>query len=171
MRYRIAKRFSPQRFGLMWLAIAAVVGSAILISFALRIGTATLIIAPGLFLAVRWYTLSNTALMVDRSGVRVGEVAVPWESIAQLVVFGPTHRAAGAEAWVGVRLRPDAPLPPGVTLRGDPSAPQIHGRVRAEKLDVNRLAAKVHGFAPQVQVTERHGQPGETAAVPPAGTR
>ncbi len=25
MRYRIARRFSPQRFGLMWLAIAAAV--------------------------------------------------------------------------------------------------------------------------------------------------
>lgn len=168
MRYRIVKRFSPQRFGELWLAIAGVVGSAILISVVFHIATANIIVVPGLFLAVRRYMLSSTALTVARAGVQVGDVGVPWESVAQLVVLGPVPNG---EVRVGVRLRPGAPLPPGVTPSIHPGDPQVQGLVRAEKLDVHRLRAKVRGFAPQVQVTEQQGQSdGVRGAFPPAGT-
>lgn len=173
MRYRIAEPFSPQRFGLLWLSIVATVGLAIVISVVAHIPTATLIIAPGLFLAVRRYLLSSAALLVDRAGVRVGDVSVPWGSVAQLVVFEPARRVPNAEVWVGVGLRPDAPLPPGATPADrsrDPNILQFRGPVPARKLNLGRLTATVRGFASQVPVTVRHGQPDDAASSPPVGT-
>ena len=155
----------------MWLAIAGTVGLAVLVSVVLHIKTANIIIVPALFLAVRWYMLSSTELMVDKSGVRVGDVGVPWASIAQLVVFEPEPQARNGEAWVGVQLRPDADLPPAAasTHAGAVNTRQVYGPVRTDKLDVDRMTAKARHYAPAVEVTQRQGQPAGVAVVPPAG--
>lgn len=131
----------------MWLSIAAVVAVAILISVVLHIPTATIIIVPGLGLAVRQYMLSSTALMVGRAGVRVGDVGVPWESIAQMLVIRP--QSANADIGIELLLRPDARV----------DHQQVGGLVRADKLNIERLRTKVNDFAPGVQVIERQGQP------------
>lgn len=110
------------------------------------------------------------ALDVGPVGVRLGQsatlyrgrlVAVPWRSIAEVVVLAPRVSSPadlGASVWaVGVRLRPDAPLPAGVrgVIREPGGAgPLITRPVRGWTLDRTRLLAAVSAYAPGVRVVE-----------------
>lgn len=110
------------------------------------------------------------ALDVGPVGVRLGQratalggrpVAVPWRSIAELVVlpprvFSPADLGRNVGAF-GVRLRPDAPLPAG--LRGiirEPSGvgPLVTRPVEGWTLDRPRLLAAVSAYAPGVRVVD-----------------
>jgi hypothetical protein len=143
--------------------LTAVVPAAAVIYFASRLAA-----APPLFLAaVALVCLSSLwsgslQFAVDAKGVRFGGALqrrndrqspfVPWSSVQEVVVWntGPAGLVAGTPE-VGVRLRPDAPLPRGVrSLVHDPAHPDAVApelRTTVPNLDHERLAAAVqaHG--------------------------
>jgi hypothetical protein len=136
------------------------------LSAAVFFGVAVIVIGAGwLFLAVAaaiaghqlWTT--TLVLAVDRKGVRFGgrgrrgdNVVVPWSSIRQVVVWnaGPAGLGGGVPE-VGLRLRPDAPMPSAVgSLIHDPDHPDDVPpvlRIEVRDLDRDRLdqAVQAHG--------------------------
>jgi hypothetical protein len=88
-------------------------------------------------MAITWLVQAyseSLVLKVNASGVRLKRAFVPWSSIASVVAEGEQ---------VGLRLRPDAPLPQGV--RGvihDPNGPPPV-RLRVRRLDTDALARAV----------------------------
>lgn len=105
---------------------------------------------------------------VDRAGVLLGGVTVPWPSVWHVVVLRP-EPVAGAfrtdlPAQVGVRLKRGAPLPSGVdALITDPDDPlAIPERLRSDVsdavIDVEQFLAAVARYAPpDVTLAERVG--------------
>jgi hypothetical protein len=95
---------------------------------------------------------ASTVIAVGRSGVRLGgrnpTTLVPWSSIREVVLWnaGPAG-LGGGEPEVGLRLRPDAPLPDSMgSLIQDPAhpdevPPELRRTVRG--LDRARLEAAV----------------------------
>ncbi len=110
------------------------------------------------------------AFEVGPAGIRMSEpvtlyggrlVAVPWRSIAEVVVLPPRVSSPAdlgtSVGAVGVRLRPDAPLPGGVRgIIREPSGagPLLTRRVQGWTLDRTRLMAAVSSYAPGVPVVE-----------------
>lgn len=88
-------------------------------------------------MAIAWLVQAyseSLVLKVNASGVRLKRAFVPWSSIASVVAEGEQ---------VGIRLRPEAPLPQGV--RGvihDPNGPP-NVRQRVHRLDADALAQAV----------------------------
>jgi hypothetical protein len=82
-------------------------------------------------------------LVVEPPGVRLGGASVPWSSIWQVVVIS-------TPVGLGIRLRPGAPLPDGMSgVVYDPGDPQaLHVRRDLPARDADRLAAAVRAFAP-----------------------
>jgi hypothetical protein len=102
---------------------------------------------------------------VDRRGIRFARRSndrstplVPWSSIREVVVWnaGPAGLGASGEPEVGVRLRPDAPLPRGVpAIIHDPSDPDAVApelRTAIPGLDRARLEAAVQAHGGGVTV-------------------
>lgn len=87
---------------------------------------------------------------------------VPWRSIAEVVLL-PPHISAPSDLGtsvgaIGVRLRPDAPLPAGVRgIVREPgeAGPLVTRPVQGWSLDRTRLLAAVSAYAPGVPVVER----------------
>lgn len=110
------------------------------------------------------------ALEVGPVGIRMGQaatlysgrpVAVPWRSIAEVAALPPRVSSPAdlgtSVGAVGVRLRPDAPLPAGVRgIVREPggAGPLITRPVRGWTLDRNRLLAAVSAHGPGVPVVE-----------------
>jgi hypothetical protein len=107
---------------------------------------------------------SSVVLTVGRRGVRFGTrrtgsatTLVPWSSIREVVLWnvGPAG-LGGGEPEVGLRLRPDAPLPDAVgALIYDPAHPDEvppELRMRVPRLDRAKLeaAVKANGGVPVV---------------------
>lgn len=141
------------------------------LSFAGFFAFAVLIVKVGAFFLViggviAAWNLWNTSvvLTVGRRGVRFGTrragettTLVPWSSIREVVLWnaGPAG-LGGGEPEVGLRLRPDAPLPDSLgSLIYDPAHPDEvppELRMRVPRLDRAKLEAvvKAHGGAPLV---------------------
>lgn len=121
-------------------------------------------------LRVNQLRTGRIALEVGPVGIRIGPaptvysgrpVAVPWRSITEVVLLPPRvlspadlETSVGA---IGVRLRPDAPLPFGVrALVREPGGvgPLVTRPMRGWTLDRNRLVAAVSAYAPGVRVVE-----------------
>ncbi|MGI8699504.1 MAG: hypothetical protein ACR2J0_10240 [Mycobacteriales bacterium] len=112
----------------------------------------------------------RVALEVGPKGIRLGQtanrysrrlVAVPWRSIAEVVVLAPRMSApedlATNVGEVGVRLRPGAPLPAGVRgIVREPggTGPLVTRPLRGSTLDQTRLAGAVSAYAPGLRVVE-----------------
>jgi hypothetical protein len=107
---------------------------------------------------------SSVVLTVGRRGVRFGTrrtggttTLVPWSSIREVVLWnaGPAG-LGGGEPEIGLRLRPDAPLPEAVgSLIYDPAHPDEvppELRMRVPRLDRAKLeaAVKANGGVPVV---------------------
>jgi hypothetical protein len=100
---------------------------------------------------------SSLVISVGGRGVRLGATVVPWSSIREVVLWntGPAG-LGGGEPEVGLRLRPDAPLPDSLSsLIHDPAnpdevPPELRTTVRG--LDPAKLEAAVreHGGVPVV---------------------
>lgn len=97
----------------------------------------------------------SLVLGVTRRGVRLaGGASVPWPSVAAIVV------ARGRPGWVGVRLRPGAPLPRGVRgIVEDPADPSLVAAglrrpIIGWVLDPHRLVRAVSLFGPHAAVVE-----------------
>ncbi|MQA80904.1 MAG: hypothetical protein GEV10_20880 [Streptosporangiales bacterium] len=107
-------------------------------------------------------------LRVDRAGVLLGAVTVPWPSVWHVVVLRP-EPVVGAfrtdlPAQVGVRLNRGAPLPSGVdALITDPDDPlaipeRLRSHVSDAVIDVEAFRAAVARYAPpSVTLAERVG--------------
>jgi hypothetical protein len=141
------------------------------LSFAGFFAFAVLIVKVGAFFlviggAIAAWNLWNSSvvLTVGRRGVRFGTrrtgettTLVPWSSIREVVLLnaGPAG-LGGGEPEVGLRLRPEAPLPDSLgSLIYDPAhpdevAPEL--RVTVRGLDRAKLEAAVeaHGGVPVV---------------------
>ncbi len=110
------------------------------------------------------------AFEVGPAGIRTSEpvtlyggrlVVVPWRSIAEVVVLPPRVSSPAdlgtSVGAVGVRLRPDAPLPAGVrSIIREPggAGPLVTRRMQGWTLDRTRLLAAVCSYAPGVPVVE-----------------
>jgi hypothetical protein len=122
-------------------------------------------------LRVNQLRTGRIALEVGPVGIRIGQtptlysgrpVAVPWRSITEVVVLPPRVLSPAdlgrSVSSIGVRLRPDAPLPAGVrALVREPGGvgPLVTRPVRGWVLDRNRLVAAVSAYAPGVRVVEQ----------------
>jgi hypothetical protein len=109
-------------------------------------------------------------LRVDGYGVRLGAVMVPWSWVGQVVVSRP-ERAASAfigdsppPPQVGLRLRPGAPLPAGMSaLITDPRDPlaipeQLRSPESGPAIDPRAVCEAVRRWAPaDVVLVERVG--------------
>jgi hypothetical protein len=88
-------------------------------------------------------------LVVEAAGIRFGPAAVPWASIRHVVIA-----AAGPDGHIeiGLRLKPDAPLPEGVSSAVfDPRRPQalhVRGLFRPGRIDRHRFVATARALAP-----------------------
>jgi len=92
---------------------------------------------------------ASLILRVDAKGVRLGRsVSVPWTSIREVAFHGPG--VVAADPAIGLRLRPEAPLPDGMkSIVHDPSNPDnIPEPLRASvrNLDHEKLTAAVREF-------------------------
>ncbi len=138
------------------------------LGFAGFFAVAVLVVKAGaLFLAVggaiaAWNLWSSSLVIsVGGRGVRFGgrntTTLVPWSSIREVVLWnaGPAG-LGGGEPEVGLRLRPDAPLPDSVgSMIYDPAHPDAVApelRTRVPGLDRAKLEAAVsaHGRVPVV---------------------
>jgi hypothetical protein len=140
------------------LALVQVMGFVTVFALVVLVGT-----LPKAFLALAVafaaWNLWNTSLVlsVGRRGMRLGGALVPWSSIREVVLWnaGPAG-LGGGEPEVGLRLRPDAPLPDSMgSLIYDPAhpdevPPELRRTVRG--LDRARLetAVRQHGGVPVV---------------------
>jgi hypothetical protein len=144
------------------LALLPVLGFALIFAVIVWIGTLPkgfLVIAG----AVTAWNLWNGSLVlsVGGRGVRFGgrntTTLVPWSSIREVVLWnaGPAG-LGGGEPEVGLRLRPDAPLPDSMgSLIHDPAHPDEVPpalRTTVPRLDRAKLEAAVrqHGGVPVV---------------------
>jgi hypothetical protein len=104
-------------------------------------------------MAIAWIVQAyseSLVLKVNASGVRFRRAFVPWSSIHSVVTEGEQ---------VGVRLRPDAPLPQGVrgVIRDPAGTPQVPPglRHRIRRLDSDALGRAVAAFGGGVGVEYR----------------
>jgi hypothetical protein len=139
-------------------ALAQVLGFVTVFALVVLVGT----LPKGLLaLAVAFaaWNLWSASLVISvgRRGVRLGGTRVPWSSIREVVLWnaGPAG-LGGGEPEVGLRLRPDAPLPDSMgSVIHDPAHPDDvppELRVTVRGLDRAKLeaAAKAHGGVPVV---------------------
>jgi hypothetical protein len=150
----------PRRAALVTvLTFAGFFAFAVLI---VKVGTFFLVIAGVIAVWNLWNT--SVVLTVGRRGVRFGTrragettTLVPWPSIREVVLWnaGPAG-LGGGEPEVGLRLRPDAPLPDSLgSLIYDPAHPDEvppELRMRVPRLDRAKLeaAVKANGAVPVV---------------------
>jgi hypothetical protein len=130
-------------------ALAQVLGFVAVFALVVLVGT-----LPKAFLALAvafaaWNLWSTSVVIsVGRRGVRLGGALVPWSSIREVVLWnaGPAG-LGGGEPEVGLRLRPDAPMPDSIgSLIYDPAHPDEvppELRTRVPRLDRAKLEAAV----------------------------
>jgi hypothetical protein len=99
-------------------------------------------------------------LVVERPGVRLGEVAVPWAWLWHIVV---TPDGGAGQPRVALRLRPGAPVPHGLSyVVHDPAQPlAAHATsLLSSPLDRSRLIAAVRALGPpEVHVVTEDAPP------------
>ncbi|MGH4031004.1 hypothetical protein ACQB60_18935 [Actinomycetota bacterium Odt1-20B] len=150
-RYRVTHPFSPKALAGLWGAIIGIVALAALLGWALEMKGGVVIVAAIPFIA-SWFEKQRTAFQFDPSGVRVGEVLLPWSDVSQFVVATPQ---GGRQALLGVRLRPGAALPPHASVPPPhPDMPaHLHVAVQGRKFELAQMIRKARQYAPsQVQI-------------------
>lgn len=160
-RYRVTHPFSATTLATLWGLIAALVAVAALFGWALDMKGGVIIVAVIPFIFA-WFDGQRTAFQFDVAGVRVGPVQLPWHDVTQFVV---AHAPDGRHTLIGVRLRPGATLPPGVTTSPQhPAMPApFHVAVQADKFDMAKLVQKARKYAPQHVRIVAAGPVGEQA--------
>ncbi|MFC7219485.1 hypothetical protein ACFQLX_15085 [Streptomyces polyrhachis] len=154
--------FSPADLAKLWGLIGALVGFALLCGWVLDVkgGTVLVVAAPYVFL---WFDARRVLFQFDPSGVRIGNVRLPWADVTALVVADSP--ALGPQVLLGTRLRDGALIPAGAeALPADPAMPaQLHVAVERRKFHLAKLTAKARRYAPGhvqiVNAADSAGQP------------
>lgn len=134
IRLRVAKPFSAGRFAGMWAGIAAILLVAAVLSMALEIkGAGILVVA--LPVPVVWYLHSSSALIVGWDGVRLDGTLYPYASVSRLVLAGQ-----GDQVIVSVDPRGGAAPPDGTSDR-------TRTAVDRRRLDIEQITASIHRFS------------------------
>ncbi|MFD5648991.1 hypothetical protein [Streptomyces sp. NPDC127039] len=146
--------FSPADLAKLWGLMAAVVGVALLCGWALDMkgGTVVVLAAPYVFL---WFDERRVLFRFDPSGVRIGNVQLPWADVTAFVYADSPD--LGTQVLLGTRLRDGTPVPAGADVRpADPAMPaQLHVAVERRKFDLAKLTAKARRYAPpQVRIVD-----------------
>lgn len=146
-RYRVTHPFSAKAQATLWGLVAGVVAVAALAGWALDMKGGVIIVAVIPFI-IAWFDGQRTAFQFDVTGVRIGQVQLPWNDVTQFVV---AHSPDGRHTLIGVRPRPGAVLPAGVNV--PPRHPAIpapfHVAVQAVKFDMAKMIQKARKYAPQ----------------------
>jgi hypothetical protein len=131
-RYRVTNPFSVIHFAIVTGVVAAVVALGGLAQATFGFGNLILI---GLLVpvAVRFYLIKRTALMVAPNGVTVDGRNTPWYEVHELVVIGPGE---GEIIEVALRRRQDA------------ERFVAHGQMQSSKYDRTELRAAFERLAP-----------------------
>lgn len=146
-RYRVTGPFSPSDLAKLWGLIGALVGVALVLGWALDMkgGTVIVLLAPYVFL---WFDARRVLFQFDSSGVRIGNVRLPWTDVTAFVVS--ESAALGPQVLIGTRLREGVAVPAGAeVLPPDVSMPApLHVAVERRKFDLGKLTAKTRRYAP-----------------------
>ncbi|WP_418959118.1 hypothetical protein [Streptomyces tritici] len=157
-RYRVTHPFSPKDLAGLWGALLGVVGLAVLLGWALDMKGGVVIVAAMPFI-VSWFENRRTAFQFDQSGVRFGEVLLPWTDIAEFVVATPPN---DSHALIGARLRPGVSAPAGTGAAPHPAMPaQVHVAVQREKFHLQKMLTKARTYAPphiRIMIADRSGE-------------
>ncbi|MFG2329002.1 hypothetical protein ACGFMM_05195 [Streptomyces sp. NPDC048604] len=144
-RYRVTHPFSPKDLAGLWGALIGVVALAVLLGWALDMKGGVVIVAAMPFI-VSWFETRRTAFQFDPSGVRFGQVLLPWTDITELVVATPPNNP---HALIGARHRPGASIPPGTGTPQHPALPApLQVAVQRDKFDLTKMVAKSRKYAP-----------------------
>ncbi|MFD3324324.1 hypothetical protein [Streptomyces sp. NPDC058701] len=146
-RYRVTGPFSPSDLAKLWGLIGALVGVASLLGWALDVkgGTVIVLLVPYVFM---WFDARRVLFQFDSSGVRIGNVRLPWTDVTAFVVA--ESAALGPHVLIGARLRDGVAVPAGAeVLPPDVSMPaSLHVAVERRKVDLGELTAKTRRYAP-----------------------
>ncbi|MFJ6444024.1 hypothetical protein [Streptomyces sp. NPDC091649] len=169
-RYRVTGPFSPADLAALWGLMGALVGVALLCGWVLDVkgGTVIVVAAPYVFL---WFDARRVLFEFGPSGVRIGNVQLPWADVVAFVVADSA--ALGPQVLLGTRLRDGTLMPAGADVPPpDPAMPaQLHVAVERRKFDLGKLTAKARRYAPpHVQIVDATaGAPGRFGSGPVAG--
>ncbi len=169
-RYRVTGPFSPADLAKLWGLMGALVGVALLCGWVLDVkgGTVIVVAAPYVFL---WFDARRVLFQFDPSGVRIGNVQLPWADVTAFLVADSA--ALGPQVLIGTQLRDGTLIPAGAeVLPPDPAMPaQLHVAVERRKFDLGKLTAKARRYAPaHVQIVDAAaGASGGFGAGPVAG--
>ena len=146
-RYRVTHPFSAKAQATLWGLIAGLVAVAAFFGWALDMKGGVIIVAVIPFI-IAWFEGQRTAFQFDVTGVRVGQVQLSWHDVTQFVVV---RSPDGRDTMIGVRLRPGAVLPNGVTASPPhPAMPApFHVTVQAVKFDMAKMVQKARKYAPR----------------------
>jgi hypothetical protein len=145
-RYRVTHPFSVQDQATLWGLVAGVVAVAALAGWALEMKGGVIIVAVIPFI-IAWFEGRRTAFQFDVTGVRIGQMLLPWNDVTQFVVV---HAPDGQHTLIGVRPRPGAVPPAGVIVPPPhPAIPApLHVAVQAAKFDLAKMIQKAQKYAP-----------------------
>jgi hypothetical protein len=136
IRLRVTKPFSAGRFAGMWAGMAAILLVAAVLSMALEIKMAGVLVAA-LPVPVVWYLHRSSALIVGWDGVRLDGTLFPYGSVSRLALAA----GQGDQVIVSVDLRGGVAPPDGVT--GD----RMRTAVERKRLDIEQITASTHRFS------------------------
>ncbi|MFJ3520652.1 hypothetical protein [Streptomyces sp. NPDC090131] len=146
-RYRVTGPFSPSDLAKLWGLIGALVSVALVLGWALDMkgGTVIVLLVPYVF---TWFDARRVLFQFDSSGVRIGNVRLPWTDVTAFVVA--ESAALGPQVLIGTQLRDGVVVPAGAeVLPPDASMPaQLHVAVERRKFDLGKLTAKTRRYAP-----------------------
>ncbi|MDX2391011.1 hypothetical protein NJL88_13270 [Streptomyces sp. DK15] len=122
-------------------------GVALVLGWALDVrgGTVIVLLVPYVFM---WFDARRVLFQFDSSGVRIGNVRLPWTDVTALVVA--ESAALGPQVLIGTLLRDGVAVPAGADVPPpDVAMPaQLHVAVERRKFDLGELTAKTRRYAP-----------------------
>ncbi|MFH8894361.1 hypothetical protein [Streptomyces sp. NPDC017949] len=122
-------------------------GVALVLGWALDVrgGTVIVLLVPYVFM---WFDARRVLFQFDSSGVRIGNVRLPWTDVTALVVA--ESAALGPQVLIGTLLRDGVAVPAGADVPPPDAAmpAQLHVAVERRKFDLGELTAKTRRYAP-----------------------
>ncbi|MGW6862202.1 hypothetical protein [Streptomyces xanthophaeus] len=138
----------------LWGLIGALVGVALVLGWALDVkgGTVIVLLVPYIFM---WFDARRVLFQFDSSGVRIGNIRLPWTDVTAFVVA--ESAALGPHVLIGTQLHDGVAVPAGAgVLPPDMAMPaQLHVALERRKFDLGKLTAKTRRYAPaHVRIVE-----------------